>query len=455
MPKAKNQISHDRHTAPSVRKIIEDFAREIDSRKEEGANPQKEVIFFRNDMQKRKEREIWEVPIELLRFRKENGRISSNVLSYEYNYGPLEQKSKEAQGILRRFLDEKDPEKTEELINAINHSGQLHPAIITADGFLINGNRRKLALEKLLEKTKDKKFTRMRVVILPGQNDLGGPPTEREIEEIENRYQLQSEGKSEYYNFDRALSIRQKINKDISLEEQLRDDPNYAHLSEREFNKEKRRFEEEYLKPLEAIDRYLALLGRTGLYDTISSGSSDREGRWQAFIDYYKHVYTKLSDERKRIEIGVEESEVGEIEEIAFKIIRKREFPKFKKAHQIMRELPKLLQTKSAKEELYKMLDIDWKLSPSEMFDEYGVEYSEREKDKFWGTKFETEIVGSVKKAENIHDKERDEETPLSLLQSALKKLEHKDLVVSAIRKNDMQMARTILSKIQRLAKKD
>ena len=132
-------------------------------------------------------------------------------MSYEKDKSPLLEKSENAQKIVRKFLEDKDPEKTKELINSIRHMGQKEPAIITKDGFLINGNRRKVALEKLHEKTKEEKFKWMKVVILPGKNDPGGPPTLKEIEQIENRYQLQSEGKSEYYNFDRALSIRNKI----------------------------------------------------------------------------------------------------------------------------------------------------------------------------------------------------------------------------------------------------
>ncbi|GAG80751.1 unnamed protein product, partial [marine sediment metagenome] len=72
-----------------------------------------------------------------------------------------------------------------------------------------NGNRRKLALDELSKV--DDKFNWMKVVVLPGKEDPGGPPTMLEIEQIENRYQLQSEGKAEYYKFDRALSIRRKI----------------------------------------------------------------------------------------------------------------------------------------------------------------------------------------------------------------------------------------------------
>jgi len=40
------------------------------------------------------------------------------------------------------------------------------------------------------------KFTNMNVVILPGKDDMGGPPTYLEIEQIENRYQLQGEAEA-------------------------------------------------------------------------------------------------------------------------------------------------------------------------------------------------------------------------------------------------------------------
>ena len=60
-------------------------------------------------------------------------------------------------------------------------------------------------------------------------------PTLLEIEQIENRYQLQSEGKAEYYAFDRAISIRRKIECGMRLEEQMRDDPQYVALTQNKF----------------------------------------------------------------------------------------------------------------------------------------------------------------------------------------------------------------------------
>ena len=278
-------------TTNAKREIIEDFARAIREKKTLGAKPAMTVINFRNEKLDGIERPIERVPLDLLRYRKDNGRIASDVLNYEKSCAPLDEKDKDAQDLLRKFLEDKDPEKTEILLKSVEHTGQSEPAIVTCDGFLINGNRRKMVLEKLHETHPgNEEFESMKVVILPGPDDPGGPPTLLEIERLENRYQLQSEGKAEYYGFDRALSIKRKMELGFSLEEQLRDDPRYVNASSAELLRAKKEVEHDYLQPLECVDRYLQMYGREGLYGTVSEGRSDREGRWQAFMDY-SHAY--------------------------------------------------------------------------------------------------------------------------------------------------------------------
>jgi len=189
----------------------------------------------------------------------------------------------------------------------------------------------------------------MKVVILPGKDDPGGPPTLLEIEKIENRYQLQSDGKSEYYGFDRAISIKRKVELGLTLEEQLRDDPRYAGSNHKELEKAVKECKKQYLEPLECIDRYLKQFRREGQYRTISTGMSDPEGRWQAFIDYANTYSRYFNSPKRRIEYGIEEDEIGSIEEAAFDIIRLRAVPDMPKAHVIMRDLPKYCRTKEGK----------------------------------------------------------------------------------------------------------
>ncbi len=443
---------NDSITRPATREIIEDFANEIKARLRRDATPSKEVIFFRNEHRINKEREVVRIPSDLLRFRKDNGRILSDVLSYEKDKGVLTERSESAQEILREFLLKKDPEKTNELINSIKHTGQREPAIITCDGFLINGNRRKVALDKLATETGEDDYTTMKVVILPSNDEEGGAPTLKEIEQIENRYQLQSEGKSEYSRFDKALSMRYKIQKGMTLKEQLKDDPQYADFGTKEINKVINKLEKEFLKPLECVDDYLSIIGRDGLYATVSSGPADRAGRWEAFIDYYARVKKNLIDPNKRIKMGIDEDEIGDIEEIAFKIIRKREFPDLPKVHMLMRQLPKMLENKHSKRELEKLLDVDIDLDSEDCFDSEGNEFDEKTKDNIWGQKNASILINQVKKAKRIIDYEKERETSITLLEAALAKLEHDNMDPEAVELADLKKAMGLAKDVKETA---
>ena len=112
-------------TQSPAREIIEDFAEEIRRKKLHTAKPSTTVINFRTDVRDGNERPIESVPIGLLRYRKDNGRIASNVADYERKFRPLDETDQEDQAILAEFLYEKDPEKTGILHDTLLHEGHL------------------------------------------------------------------------------------------------------------------------------------------------------------------------------------------------------------------------------------------------------------------------------------------------------------------------------------------
>lgn len=429
-------------TISDTRKIIDDFATEIERKRIKGDNPTKDTIFFRRDRIDKVERQVWYVPTDLLRFRKDNGRIASEVSSYEKLNTALKEDDDEAQDILESFLEEKDKEKTSELMKSLEHDGQIEPAIVTSDGFLINGNRRKMALAKLYSDTKDDKYKWMRVVILPGKNDTGegGPPTLLEIEQIENRYQLQKDGKAEYYNFDRALSMRNKIARGMTLEEILRDDPMYTSLPDKEFKKVVEKTQKEYLDPLESVDEYLEATNSEGLYNTISQGMSDREGRWQAFLDYNSTVESKLKSEKQRLQLGIKDDEVGIVKDIAFKIIRQRAFPDGKKLHQIMRAYPKLLADPAAKRELFALQSVHMDTS---------AHGSHEERERSWREKNSTDVIKHVKKALNLLEFKKSKEEPITTLENVLLELSSDSLQPRNLSPIDLAKAMKLAEEIR------
>lgn len=434
-------------TVDKTREIIDDFAKEIEKRKTPCPVPSKWAINFRNEKTLGIQRDVYYVPLDLLRYRKDNGRIASDVISYEkQNLKELDEKEQETQDILFNFLAEKDKEQTEILKKSIQKEGQADPAIITSDGFLINGNRRKMVLEQL-RKEDPRKYDSMKVVILPGRDDPGGPPTIREIELIENRYQLQKDGKSEYTGLDRALSISRKIACGISLEEQLIDDPSFAGLStkSKDFIRMKKEYEKNYLDPLKKANDYLEHINREGCYDLIKD-------RWQAFIDYSNFYNGKLKNKKWQQSADIRDDEIGKIEDVAFKIIRKNTFKgKPRKTHEIIRDLPKLLSVPESKEVLFELVDGTEDISDLDLSNND----SYKEAEIVWGQKNEQIFAKSINLAYDHREVQLENAGPISLIHSAYEKLTHKNMDITKIPKNELldfvESAGKIIEKAQDL----
>lgn len=436
----------------SKKRFINDqFAIAIKERIQKKEKLSKKMISFRNDEVEKKERDVVQVPTELLRFRKDNGRIASDVISFENENHPLNEDNDEDQKILRDFLLKKDQEKTQELKNSIIHSGQKEPAIITCDGYLINGNRRKMVLEKLQEEhPSDEKYKWMNVVILPGKDE--DSPTIREINEIENRYQLQRDGKAEYSPFDRALSFKQKINQGITFEEQLRDDPNYANLLKKDFKKEMQKIYNTTLGPLECVDSYLKSLNREGMYNTISTNANDKEGRWAAFEPFYK-FNKELADKSKLIQKGIDEEEVGEIIDVAFKLIRKQNMGSIG-LRPLLRQFPNYVSNIDSKKELLKICEIENNLEDKDNYDSDGKKLDLRKIDQIWGRKNHDKINQHVHVAIKNFNVSSEAETPLSLLESALKKLNHNKLNLKNVYVDDLPKMKFFIKEIKETVEK-
>lgn len=412
-----------------ARKVDDNYKAIIDSHKIQANPPAVDVIDYQNELRDRIPRPVYLIETKFLRFRKDNGRIMSDVLSYEkINDVNLDERRDETQELLREFLQNSDVEKKTALKQQLYHKGQQRPAIITCDGFLINGNRRKMALEELYnDHFQDSKFEKMRVVILPDN------VTEKDIRKIENRYQLQDEGKSEYQGINRALTIRENINIGYDLRAQLRDDPKYADKDKKVFEGIVKEYEKEYLHPLECAEKYIEHFNKTDIYKSVSESTGDREGRWQAFKDYSAFYFGTLSKPSARVKNKILESEIGKIEDLAFKIIRKRDLRGLSKLHMFMRppNMKRFLGNEEAKKIIFEIVDkVDIDISEEEKFNEDGTRISENDIDRKWGKKYEEVIVGSLMKAKRLIENQIERDKPLDLLEDALKKLNHDNLKI-------------------------
>ena len=404
------------------RNIYPDLFQIIETAKDDTTEPKKVIIEFRNDMERRVARKVNQIPIDQIRFRKNNGRIASNVESYESAHGEIDESKPDGQQLIASFLEKKSIKDNDILKKSLMLHGQRDHAIITCDGFLINCNRRKMTLDKLREEfPNDSKYTYMRAVILPNFDSPGGPPTLAEIEQLENRLQLMKTGKAEYEGFDAALSIRRKLELGISLAEQLGDNPEHFSKTPNQLTAAKTKLKNEKVKPLECIDRYLKYFNRPNAYDSI-------ENRWQTFVDYSKFHTKYLVNTKNRItNFGgeIDEFDIPKIEHIAFKLIRKQSLPGLfekQKMHMIMRDLKKLF--KPASKDFMFLIDeeIDKELNP-EKIKELGESYTFSELDKKWSEEYDKKFSNRINAAKKASIKSEQEETPSRLLNDIMIKL--------------------------------
>ena len=354
------------------RPIDDNLENEIQNSKSEGPKPTTYIIPFRDWQTQNFAQKVWWINTKLLRFRKDNGRIEMDVDSYEL-IRPLSDTDKDDQLIIRDFLTKQDRILNRTLKNEIRKNGQLDPAVITADGFLINGNRRKMILDELYEETQDSKYENMKVVILPGKMNVddelknrGGPPTIKEIEQLESRYEEQSDGKAKYSQFNKALSMRRKIKRGYTLDQQMVDNSEYAHLqyNSKDFNKAKNTLEDTLLKPLYSIDEYLDINETPKLYTIV-------ENKWDVFKEYYLNLGKKLDDPSLWIKYNIEEEDIYTIKEIAYKIIKTDDTRDIGRKSAVMRNLLKIIKIQESKKRLEQMNDlVDFDIPEEDKFNE-------------------------------------------------------------------------------------
>ena len=130
--------------------------------------------------------------------------------------------------------------------------------------------------------------------------------------------------------------------------------------------------------------------------------------------------------------MGIDEREAGEIMQAAYAVIRMREVPGFGKLHQIMRSLPKY--TEHGKKPLVELAkNVKHELSKDETTDENGVPLPLDAIEERWQNKYREEVTRRLAQARDSADWGNEKSAPIALLDDALKKLNHENMVIDKI----------------------
>lgn len=205
---------------------------------------------------------IFDIPLNALIYNVENGRIASWVKSYAKQNRVLDPEKPEDAAQIAQFIYLSSEAANKKTREHIAECGQLEPGIITADGVIVDGNRRASLMLSILNDpsaTPDQKARceKFRTVVLP-QN-----ATQKDILRLETTYQLGTDEKVGYNVIEKYLHARDLEENGFSVGEI------------QAFMGETKSSVQEMLEMVSLIDEYLESCDCTGIYTNLPSGWED------------------------------------------------------------------------------------------------------------------------------------------------------------------------------------
>lgn len=153
---------------------------------------------------------VYKIPLEFLIYNKYNGRISSSVKAYEYKNHPLNPENTADAATIEKYLWDSKPDRNRRTMDDIVENGQLRHGIVTADGTIIDGNRRASLLNRAYrdreqygyKPTEVERCRYFLAVILPQS------ATPRDIQQLETTYQMGEDDKLDYNPIEKYLKCQ-------------------------------------------------------------------------------------------------------------------------------------------------------------------------------------------------------------------------------------------------------
>ena len=135
---------------------------------------------------------VWRIPLDYLIYNKYNGRIGSDVLSYERQNGDLNAELDTDRAIIEKFLYESKVDRNRTTMDSLLKNGQQRYGIVTSDGIIVDGNRRAMLLNRLFHQHDEMGLSYTQVehcryflaIILPDDAE------EKDIQQLETIYQM-------------------------------------------------------------------------------------------------------------------------------------------------------------------------------------------------------------------------------------------------------------------------
>ena len=229
-----------------------------------------------------KQFDVWEIPMELLVYNPYNGRIGSVVKSYEKQDHKLVPENPDDAAIIERFLWESKPAANEQTERSLRSIGQQKFGIVTADGIIIDGNRRASIMNRIRRDENSSSQERARcssfkAVILPIDAQKA------DILRLETSYQMGEDAKVDYNPIEKYLKTRD-LRESGFMNEDIAD---FMGISKTQVK--------ENLEILDLIDDCLSTYGYDGIY-TMAVGHEDSFQKLRIALKSYENGVAEMWD---------------------------------------------------------------------------------------------------------------------------------------------------------------
>lgn len=249
----------------------------------------------------RKTFDVYSIPLSILTYNPYNGRIGAEVKSYERQHHILDPDNADDVAVIENLLWESKEDANEKTKRSLLEDHQQKYGIVTADGKIIDGNRRASLLNKIWRDDSIPANTKQHAqffeaIILPIDADR------KEILRLETTYQMGEDAKVDYGPIEKYLKAGD-----------LRDE-GFSNNEIASFMGVKTTDVTTYLRTLDLMNEYLDNYGYTGIY-TMLEGKEDPFLKLEAAVRGYKAGVSKMW--------GYDtEGDVSDLKGIAFDYIR-------------------------------------------------------------------------------------------------------------------------------------
>lgn len=252
---------------------------------------------------------VYKIPLDILIYNKYNGRIGSEVLSYEKQNGALNPEEKQDQKIIEKFLYDSKKERNNKTRDSLLRNGQQRYGIVTSDGKIVDGNRRAMLLNMLFHQRDELGYSYSEVehckyflaIILPEDAE------ERDIQKLETIYQMGEDDKLDYNPIEKYLKCKQLKRLEFT-------DDDIA-----DFMSEKPAQIKQWLSILELMEDYLDEYGYNGIYTRLDK----TEGQF-VDLDGYLDSYKKRGANVRNVDWEYQDSDISDLKLVCFDYIRAR-----------------------------------------------------------------------------------------------------------------------------------